>query len=168
MGLEQQFTKGGIEKQVALKIQRKLDAVMQSMQFVGERFIKNGREKAVADEGYREAMRAISGRPKVAITEATPRFADRTSNLQSSYGYLILQDSQVYHSRFDGEESIGRATGEAAAAEVAAQYPSGIVLIVVVGMQYAAAVESLGYDVLTGSSFEAERDLKELLNGLKN
>lgn len=162
------FTRADLEKEIQLRIQRKLDAVMQSMQFVGERFIKNGREKAVADEGYREAMRAISGRPKVAITEATPRFADRTSNLQSSYGYLILQDSRVYHSRFDGDEAMGRATGEAAAAAVAARYPSGIVLIVVVGMQYAAAVESLGYDVLTGSSFEAERDLRELLNGMTN
>jgi len=41
--------------------------------------------------------------------------------------------------------------------DIAAQYPTGMILVVVAGMEYAAAVESKGYDVITGSSREAEK-----------
>jgi len=40
--------------------------------------------------------------------------------------------------------------------ELAAQYPKGMILVVVAGMEYAAAVESKGYDVISGASFVAQ------------
>lgn len=169
MGVVPQFNQKELEAQFAKKLQARIDAYSQTLRFVGERFVVAVRTKINADDSYRASMRAIpkvNGQLKVPITEATPRYADRTANLTSSVGYLIMDQGKVLHSSFPGTGT-GRAMGEAAAAEVGKMHPSGLVLIVVAGMQYAAAVESLGYDVLTGSSFVADRELEEALKPLR-
>ena len=43
--------------------------------------------------------------------------------------------------------------------ELAHRYPKGMILVIVAGMEYAAAVESKGYDVITGSSLFADIEL---------
>lgn len=140
-----------------------VNAMVQRLQFTGERFVSNVRTKVVADDAYRAAMQAVMARPKVSI--ATPRYKDRTANLTSSIGYLIQNNGKVLHSGFPGS-GVGRTIGEAVAKETAARFPAELVLIVVAGMQYAAAVESKGYDVLTGSGFIAEKELKEALQAM--
>ncbi|MBR7002060.1 MAG: hypothetical protein IKI11_05325, partial [Neisseriaceae bacterium] len=48
----------------------------------------------------------------------------------------------------------GQATGRNLANEIAGKFNDCIVAVVVCGAEYAAAVESKGYDVLTGSAKE--------------
>lgn len=100
-------------------------------------------------------------------------YRDRTGNLRSSNGYIILKDGLQLAENFvpiPGPELKGAITGvEAArnvAADVAKSFPSGFVLICVAGMNYAAAVESRGYDVISSSALEAEKDLPEQLKRL--
>lgn len=78
-------------------------------------------------------------------------YKDRTANLRSSIGYIILIDGEVHENNFDGTNE-GTSKGQKFANEVAEQYPDGIVLIGVAGMEYSALVEAKGYDVITGSA----------------
>lgn len=142
-----------------------VNAMVQRLQYTGEQFVTDVRTKINADDSYRAAMRKISGRPKVTINADTPRYADDTANLTSSVGFMVLNQAKVVQSSFPGA-GMGKTVGEAAAKEVGARFPTGLALVVVAGMQYAAAVESLGYDVLTGSSFVAENELKAALQAL--
>jgi len=47
-----------------------------------------------------------------------------------------------------------------AAKELASKVKRGYVIICVAGMRYAAAVESKGFDVITGSAIQAKEDLR--------
>lgn len=86
-------------------------------------------------------------------------YKDQTGNLRGSIGYVILKNGVQIFGGFPGNNE-GTVIGEQLAEEISTQYPTGFVLIVVAGMDYAAAVESKGYDVLTGSS-------KLAINGLR-
>lgn len=89
-------------------------------------------------------------------------FTDQTGNLRSSIGYAILLDGKVIDEDFEGEIE-GIAASKTVVKELAHEYNTGLVLIGLAGMEYAAAVESKGYDVITGSTPIAE----DLLNYLK-
>jgi len=78
-------------------------------------------------------------------------YMDQTGNLTSSIGYAVIYDGEIKKSMMMHE------TGAALVDQLARQYPKGMVLVVVAGMEYAAAVESKGYDVITGSSQEGEQ-----------
>ena len=108
-----------------------------TLQYLGEEFINKAR---------------ISG-----------NYTDRTGNLRSSIGYIILNNGEVVRQAFKGSKSKGRNVAQQVAKKVAVDYPEGMVLIGVAGMNYAAAVEHKGYDVITGSAPEFDH-VKELLN----
>lgn len=91
-------------------------------------------------------------------------YKDRTGNLRSSIGYIILKDGRIVASNFEGN-SAGTSQGRKVAAEVAANHPDGWVLIGVSGMDYAAYVEAKNFDVITGSapgSAEIKAMLREI------
>jgi len=81
-------------------------------------------------------------------------FEDHTGNLRSSIGYAVLLDGEV----LDEEYKVVKGGQEGANAsrelvrELATEFNKGFVLIGLAGMEYAAAVESKGYDVITGST----------------
>lgn len=98
-------------------------------------------------------------------------YADETGNLRSSIGYIILHDGKVVNQNFkvnrssiDGE--VGRIEGMDTATQVANDYPKGWVLIGVAGMNYAAAVEALGYDVITGAEPKSE-GIKQMIGEIQ-
>lgn len=78
-------------------------------------------------------------------------FTDRTGNLRSSIGYSVLLDGNVIDEGFKGTQE-GQSQAQTVIEELATQFDEGYVLIGVAGMEYAAAVESKGYDVITGST----------------
>lgn len=93
-------------------------------------------------------------------------YRDRTGNLRSSIGYVILVDGSIYQSAQasktkDGDE--GLATFKKVLPEIQGKYKSGIALIVVAGMSYAVYVESRGSDVLTSAELQAEKLVKQLI-----
>ncbi|WP_181306971.1 hypothetical protein [Rufibacter sp. XAAS-G3-1] len=180
MGFEAQFSRSDINRVIDRKLKAMYDTMIQTLHFVGDRFVTNVREKVHADPSYREAMKTrarasgltigavplsplkIKPNRSGNITQATPRYKDRTGALTSSVGFLIQNNGKTIREHFP-ETGEGTAKGIAVARRAAAKYPTGLVLVVVAGMEYAAAVESKGYDVLTGSSFIAERELREAL-----
>lgn len=140
MGLRALFTKADIANMIdkaAVNIDK---LTIQRLNLIGFNFVKNARLQA--------------------------DFTDRTGNLRSSIGYIILRNGDQVSENFEkSKKGTDKATGEATAKQLAKnigdKYTSGYALIVVAGMEYAAAVESKGRDVLTGSSIEATKDLQK-------
>lgn len=84
-------------------------------------------------------------------------YTDQTGNLTASIGYIVAFQKEILKENVYGE-------AKQVALEVLDELnPSGYILIVIAGMEYAAAVESKGYDVITGSAPAAQ----ELANYLK-
>lgn len=148
------FTRSDIEKMLADRYLRIDQALVLRLKRIGETFVKNARENAT--------------------------FTDRTGNLRNSIGYVVLRDGVQMDADFkrsanvsaNDKKSKGSKDGVNAAKDLAAEisrnFPRGYVLIVVAGMEYAAAVESKGLDVLTASSVIAKNDLKRAIKELSS
>lgn len=139
-GLVPGFSIRAIQAQLQKRVDEVESKFIEALQYEGELFINKAR--------------------------ATGNYRDQTGNLRSSVGYVILKDGRTVKSAFPGAKATGKAKAQEAAAEVAAQFPKGFVLIGVAGMSYAAAVESKGYDVITGSAPESNQ-IKDLLGAIK-
>jgi hypothetical protein len=132
------FSKADIKKLLNKRRQLIRDAIISRLQFVGEQFVRNARDGG--------------------------SYMDRTGNLRSSIGYVVIYNGKQLFENFlskggkEGEEKARKVVDE-----VRNEYPKGFVLIGVAGMEYAAAVESRGYDVITTSSLKAETSLKDAL-----
>ena len=90
-------------------------------------------------------------------------YQDQTGNLRSSIGYAILFNGDVKKSDITGSDD-GVTEAWNAVDEFRVKYNKGFVLVIFAGMDYAAAVESKGYDVITNSAPTKEGlrdDLKE-------
>lgn len=92
-------------------------------------------------------------------------YTDRTGNLRGSTGYCVVVDGQIVNTAGfaqvrDGKE--GPNKGENYVNALASGYTSGIVLIVVAGMHYAAYVADRGYNVLDSAEILAEKLIGEL------
>lgn len=90
-------------------------------------------------------------------------FTDRTGNLRSSIGFILTKDGRVIEEDFNGNPG-GQTKGLNYAKSLTGG--KGIALIVVAGMEYAAAVESKGFDVITGSSKIAEGRLNDAFKSI--
>ena len=80
-------------------------------------------------------------------------YQDQTGNLRSSIGYVIAKNGRVLRKNYKqvGGANKGVTKGLNLADKAAAEHSDGIVLIVTAGMEYGLYVESMGYDVLSGS-----------------
>ncbi len=100
---------------------------------------------------------------------STKSYTDQTGNLRSSLGYVVAVDGEVVQtSDFEivKEGADGSTNGKSYALELVKQFPEGIVLIVVAGMNYASYVSAKGYDVLDSSEILAERLVPDILKQL--
>lgn len=96
----------------------------------------------------------------------------QTGALTSSTGYQVFVDGVAIHSQFDaasGAESEAAAkgfkTGQALAEQIGKE-TTGVALVVVAGMNYAAYVEARGYNVISSAEHLAERELPRMLEKL--
>ena len=114
-------------------------------------------------------------------------YHDRTNNLRSSIGFIVVQDGNIVRENFEissigneggGEE--GMASAQSFALELASEYNNGIVLIVMAGMNYTAYVEnghyykvngevrkSRPYNVLSSAEILASELVPKILRDLK-
>ncbi|HEX2920912.1 MAG TPA: hypothetical protein VHO50_07100 [Bacteroidales bacterium] len=93
-------------------------------------------------------------------------YQDQTGNLRSSIGYAVIDYGQLI--KISGFEQVlkgaeGSKEGKELLDHLLSKYKNGIVLIVVAGMNYAAAVEAKDYDVITGSEFKAHELIPKML-----
>jgi len=124
-------------------------------------------------EAYLAELDALAMSVVKAIrTSDVSYWEDQTGNLRSSIGYIIMYDGKEYHrggfERVDGPKMDsttvdGSKAGVSYAQEIASEYPKGIVLIIVAGMEYAAYVESVkSRTVLAGGRILAKDKLAKL------
>ena len=102
---------------------------------------------------------AMVGENFVNEARSTRTYQDQTGNLRSSIGYIIARDGNIIQENIEGKAE-GRSQAKKIAEEVLRENRKGFILIVIAGMEYAAAVESKGYDVITGSVPAAKALLK--------
>ncbi|WP_133583363.1 hypothetical protein [Sphingobacterium yanglingense] len=145
MGLKPRFTRSVISQAVEKHKAQFREAVINRFELVGWEFVKAAREKTANEGG----------------------FNDVTGNLRSSIGFAIVDHGRIVQENFDGAQAIGKQEAESFISELLGDFEDGYALIVVAGMGYAAAVESKGKDVITGSSLEAEATLKTAIRMLK-
>ena len=101
-----------------------------------------------------------------AVREARQRgrYKDRTGNLRSSIGYCVADNGKIVRESGGGE---GSRDGAAFLHRLVSGHSSGIVLIIVAGMEYAAYVEAKNLNVLDSAEQLAERLLPKLFEKLK-
>ena len=96
----------------------------------------------------------------------TNSYKDQTGNLRSSIGYAVIVDGEVIQaSSFnvvkDGND--GAKNGKEYLEELIQVFSTGIALVVVAGMEYAAYVSAKGRDVLDSSELLAEKLVPAML-----
>ena len=99
----------------------------------------------------------------------TNSYKDQTGNLRSSIGYVVAVDGEIVQmSSFEvvKEGGEGAKGGKAYAMQLVRDFPHGIVLIVVAGMNYASYVSAKGYDVLDSSELLADKLVPQMLQQL--
>lgn len=129
------------------QFQEKVDKkTLESLQYAGEQFVNDAKDKG--------------------------NYKDRTGNLRSSIGYIILNDGKIVDEAFElsdkGTDRVsGLKQGKKFAKDVASNYSKGLVLIGVAGMEYAAYVENRHHlDVISGSAPDSEF-IKSIFNEIK-
>lgn len=117
---------------------------------------------------YRTLQRA--GEVFVRHARLYGNYKDRTGNLRSSIGYVIVEDGNILNENFAPTTKAGtdKATGlrdaKKLSRKLASTYSQGMVLICVAGMNYAAYVEAIdSLDVITSAGLKAEDDLRKQL-----
>lgn len=115
------------------------------------------------------------GEESVKIAREAGSYQDRTGNLRSSIGYVVLDDGKpvkygqqkVYKGK-KGSGEKGVQQGKALLEQLQTKYPWGIVLIVCAGMNYAVYVEALYHkDVLTSAELKLESLARQLVSDLE-
>lgn len=140
MGIMPLFTQGDLRNFVRQRVNELSQVIEDILEQVGEQFVADAR--------------------------TTNTYKDQTRNLRGSIGYIIVKDGKQRKSNLEGKAS-GKKEARRLMQEVKAEYPKGYALIVVAGMNYAAYVEAKGFDVLTGSSQEASRQIKRAFDRLQ-
>lgn len=143
MGITLLTPESAVAEFIREQTERITTALIYNMQYIGERCLNAARE--------------------------TDSYKDQTGNLRSSVGYVIVRDGKIIdRSDFatvkQGQE--GSRTGLRFAKEVARQFPEGIVLIVVAGMNYASYVSAKGYDVIESAELLADKLVPQILKQL--
>lgn len=115
---------------------------------------------------------AYIGEKCVNAQRNTHSYTDRTGNLRSSVGYIVVANGKIaLTSAFEtvngkvGKGDEGSRKGREMAQRLAKQYPNDFILIVVAGMEYAYYVAGRGYDVLDTAELEAGRVAASILSG---
>ena len=143
MPIKQLTPPADFENHLFERIQRLEAIFIRRMMYVGERCLVAGR--------------------------STKSYKDQTGNLRSSIGYVVAKDGKIitasdFQAVKGGAE--GSAEGLEFAKKIVAQFPEGIVLIVVAGMNYAKHVSAKGYDVLDSSELLAQKLVPQMLKQL--
>lgn len=143
MPIRRKTPDSSINEYLERKAQMLHAAMLNSLIYVGEEAVKEAREHG--------------------------RYKDRTGNLRSSVGYCIADDGRIVkESSFDVVQkgTQGSQEGRQFLHRLVSEHPSGLVLIVVAGMEYAAYVEAKNLNVLDSAEQMAEREIPRLLEAL--
>ncbi len=145
MPIRQTTPKADIDAYIDTHISLLMKAIVYRLSVVGERVVNQAR------------------------TTSGNTYKDQTGNLRSSVGYVIVRDGQIVKTsdfRSVKQGGSGSQTGRNYAERLAREFPKGVVLIVVAGMNYATYVAAKGLDVLDSSELMAQRLVPQMLEKL--
>lgn len=140
MGIKAKFTMSDFRREIEKRMIRIDKAIILNLQVLGEELVNHAR--------------------------TLDTYKDQTGNLRASIGYVLVVNGKIYTHYFP-DTKIGAQTGRKLADQLANKAFKGYALIVVAGMDYAAAVESKGFDVLASAELLASRELPKLKQKLK-
>lgn len=151
MGLKARFTKADVSRAIEQRKAVFRQAVLNRLELIGFEFVKMAREKTASEGG----------------------FNDVTGNLRSSIGFAVVDHGNIHKENYEASrggqrQSAGINEAKNYIRTLKDDFDQGYALVVVAGMGYAAAVESRGKDVITGSSLICETLLKRVIANLKN
>lgn len=138
-GLIPMFSMANVARRIEDFGDSRIQKGIETLAYIGENFVDNAR--------------------------STDTYKDRTSNLRGSIGYVILLDGDIQMEDLKGAQE-SQAAAQQLIQELREKYDEGLVLIGFAGMQYAAAVEALGFDVITGSIPTAMKLKEEIMEML--
>lgn len=109
-------------------------------------------------------------------TSHISNWEDRTGNLRSSIGYMILVDGvpkkqssfeRVYGPDADKADKDGPAEGKNYLQSLVSLFPKGFALVIVAGMEYASYVEKMqNKTVLAQGEIEARKLVNQMISAL--
>lgn len=109
----------------------------------------------------------LTGEEFVKAARLSGNYKDRSGNLRSSIGYVIVRNGRILGRNFEladkgTDKQTGKREGEQLAMDLVKTFNTGYVLIGVAGMKYAVFVEAMeNYDVLTNAANKAEDIIKQ-------
>jgi len=133
-----------------------------------DRFQKDAEKKFIEVLSY-------AGEHGVKRARISGKYNNITGNLRSSIGYAIIKSGSVIHEDYqvaqagtEGEKGV--IESKKLIALVSSRFNKGIILVLVAGMDYALAVESIeGKDVIAGAVTYTDKFLRDTLKEvLKN
>lgn len=144
MGIKANFTSQMFNRELAKRVQSLENSIIETLRFLGNETLT--------------------------VVRTQGSYTDQTGNLRSSTGFIITKNGRIVDSvfgtaNFDNDEK-GQETGRQYAEQLASKFSTGYALIVVAGMNYAAAVE-VNKDVLTSGEIYVKQTLPGLLTQLK-
>lgn len=160
MPIESKTPRAAIHDYTVSQVERLREVLIMRLSLIGEKVVNHARNLPSPSAASFDSKR---------IPPHQPNYIDWTANLRSSIGYVIVADGQVVRqSDFKPVSggSEGSAQGREFANSLATQFPSGVCLIVVAGMNYAQYVSAKGYDVIDTSEQLAQQLVPEMLNKL--
>ena len=159
-GLSPMFSMGAVFRRIEKFADERRQRLIMGLAYVGENIVNEARD--------------------------TGEYQDQTGNLRSSTGWVIIEKGKAVRqfgaiARSPGIIKSGKNKGKTTNRKVGTEgklgvetgkefiewaedefKDEGLVLVVFAGMEYAAAVESKGYDVLTNSTYLGKQLFKEL------
>lgn len=133
-----------------------------------ERWFEHFQSKA---EDKTLVLLQAGGEKFIEVARRSGSYKDQTGNLRSSIGYIIAKDGEVVKENFKESEkgtdkTTGKYKGRRLAEEVSLSHTGGYILVGVAGMEYAAAVEAKGYEVISGANTQCEKYLRDTLKSV--
>ena len=141
MGIKPKFGNGFVAAQVAAFQERLEKAIVFLLQALGEELAKYAKDHH--------------------------NYQDQTGNLTNSIGYAVVRRGEILNYGGEIQPGEGAAEGLKVATQMAAKLPNSFSLIIVAGMNYAAYVEAIGYNVILPAQFKAMKDFPQVVKRLK-
>lgn len=142
MGIKPKFGSGVVAAQVNAFQERLEKATQYMLQYLGESLAKYAKDQHT--------------------------YTDQTGNLTNSIGYAVVRKGKIVTYGVENQPGEGAAEGLKVATQMAANLQNTFSLIIVAGMNYAAYVESKGYNVILPAQFKAMKDFPEAMKRLQD
>jgi len=159
MPIKQTTAQSQVDAYIDRRMQMLIEALVYRLSVVGEKVINHARSlPSPSAASFPQGVRPHQ-----------PNYIDWTANLRSSVGYVIAVDGHIvresdFRTVKSGKD--GSQKGKSYAESLVKNYPKGIVLIVVAGMNYATYVSAKGYDVIDSAELMAQKLVPQIIEKL--